>query len=813
MITGSLNTIKVPLVKFFFSSICVFFFYSVSPIFHSPLNAQEKSNKSTLLIAEVMKGEEFVGYLPENIRWHPDNQRILFSWNPEMEIIRSTYQWNIDGDQFPALLSPEERISLPTGGDYNQERTKMVYVNQGDLFVLDLEENESIRLTRTHNNKTNPRFTTDGNSITYTLNSNLYVRNLNSGLIEQLIRFERGNESSESPVSKSENWMKNDQLELFEVLRHRKAQQELQKERNEDGKEDPIYTVYTGKKSVSNQQLCPNNRFITFRLSENPDLTYTDVPNYVTESGQVENLRSRPKVGHPQAEFEFWIYDMKRDTHYRVGTEQIPDIRKKPDFMREYHSEEDGDYKEEFEEDRDVVFHGPFYSKRGTAVVVIRSLDNKDRWIMKLNMEEASLDLMNHQRDEAWIGGPGISNWNYTEGNIGWLENDTHFYFQSEETGYSHLYLIDMETMEKKALTSGSWEVIQAKLSHDGKIFYVTANKEGPHEHHFYHLSVEDGKLEKITSLKGGHQVTVSPDQNHLAIRYSFSNQPWELYYMPNKAGEEMKKVTHSTTPAFDAHEWRIPELVNIQATDGTNVPARLYRPDSERNNGAAVIFVHGAGYLQNVHHWWSSYFREYMFHHILSDNGYTLLDIDFRASSGYGRDWRTAIYRHMGGLDLSDQVDGARWLISNCDIDPERIGIYGGSYGGFISIMAMFNEPETFAAAAALRSVTDWAHYNHGYTSNILNTPLEDSTSYRRSSPIYHASGLKGPLLMLHGVIDVNVQYQDVVRLSQKLIELGKEDWELVAYPLEDHGFAESSSWSDEYRRIFYWFERYLRE
>ncbi len=199
------------------------------------------------------------------------------------------------------------------------------------------------------------------------------------------------------------------------------------------------------------------------------------------------------------------------------------------------------------------------------------------------------------------------------------------------------------------------------------------------------------------------------------------------------------------------------------------------------------------------------------MFHNILTDNGYTVLDIDFRASAGYGRDWRTAIYRHMGGVDLTDQVDGAEWLVQHRGIDADKIGIYGGSYGGFISIMAMFLEGETFSAAAALRSVTDWAHYNHGYTSNILNTPVEDSLAYHRSSPIYHAKGLEGPLLMLHGVIDVNVQFQDVVRLSQRLIELGKEDWDLALYPLEDHGFIEGSSWSDEYRRIFYWFEKHL--
>ena len=131
------------------------------------------------------------------------------------------------------------------------------------------------------------------------------------------------------------------------------------------------------------------------------------------------------------------------------------------------------------------------------------------------------------------------------------------------------------------------------------------------------------------------------------------------------------------------------------------------------------------------------------------------------------------------------------------------QIGVYGGSYGGFITLMALFNASDTFTSGAALRSVTDWAHYNHGYTSNILNEPFNDPIAYRRSSPIYFAEGLKGNLLIAHGMIDTNVHFQDVVRLAQRLIELEKDNWEMAVYPVEDHGFVEPSSWTDEYKRI----------
>ncbi|MEY4658882.1 MAG: hypothetical protein RJB36_648, partial [Bacteroidota bacterium] len=305
----------------------------------------------------------------------------------------------------------------------------------------------------------------------------------------------------------------------------------------------------------------------------------------------------------------------------------------------------------------------------------------------------------------------------------------------------------------------------------------------------------------------------ISPDESRLLIRHSTANHPWELYVMDNQtSASKLTQITHSTTKAFDAYPWIDPQVISFKASDGVNVFARIYEPEASKKNGAAVLFVHGAGYLQNAHHYWSNYYREYMFHHLLRDKGYTVLDVDYRASEGYGRDYRTAIYRHMGGRDLEDFIDAKSMLVKQYSIDANRIGIYGGSYGGFITLMGLLTKPNEFACGAALRSVTDWAHYNHEYTSNILNYPETDPDAYRKSSPIYFAENLQDPLVMLHGMVDDNVQFQDVVRLSQRFIELGKKDWELAVYPVESHGFKEAYSWYDEYRRILELMEKNLK-
>lgn len=776
-----------------------------------PISAQPLQNQSILTIGQIMQGERFVGFLPDDIRWSEDSRAVYFNWNPDMDTLRGLYKVEPGPEATPRRVSPEEEKTLPERGAYNRSRTQMVYEKNGDLFLLEPASGQEQQITNTVGREHSPAFSGDGRQVIYNFENNLFCWDIQSGATLQLTDFRKGNERKEPGLSKQGQWLTDDQLELFGILRERKAEQEARKARREALEPQRPLEIYYGDKRLSNLKANPDLRFITFTLAKDADDKPTQVPNYVAESGYVEELRSRAKVGGAQDTYEMGIYDRQRDTFYFVSTSELEGIRSKPAFLLEYHRDT-LPFEPNYEKPKPVILLGPLFSEGGQAAVVVRSQDNKERWIATLNLEQGTLNQLDWQHDEAWIGGPGISNWDFSPGTLGWLDEERLF-FQSEATGFSHLYTANVKTGEKKALTNGPFEVLDVQLSRDKRRFYLITSAEGPHEHHFYRLSTSGGKLERITTLPGKHEVSLSPDEKLLAVRYSRSNQPWELYLMENKPGAAMQRLTKSTTPAFDAYPWREPEIVYFKARDGANVPARLYRPKNPQPGGPAVIFVHGAGYLQNVHKWWSSYYREYMFHNFLTDNGYTVLDIDYRGSAGYGRDWRTAIYRHMGGKDLDDHVDGARYLVTGHGASPGRLGIYGGSYGGFITLMAMFTAPGTFKSGAALRSVTDWAHYNHGYTSDILNTPVEDSIAYRRSSPIYFAEGLAGNLLILHGMIDLNVQFQDVVRLSQRLIELGKENWELAVFPLEDHGFAEPSSWADEYRRIFKLFEETLRE
>jgi dipeptidyl aminopeptidase/acylaminoacyl peptidase len=774
------------------------------------LAAQQKLDKLT--VEKIMRDPIWMGTSPSNLQWSNDGAYLYFNWNPEKASADSLYFITLNNKVPTKATAAQVQNQNATGNIiYNQLRTAYVFTKDADIFYTEIKTGKTKRITQTTDAETNPQFSFNETKIVYNRSQNLYAWDIASGETMQLTNLKTGEAVKNKEVkNQQEDWLKNDQLQYFEVLRSRKEKKELGEAYNKAlPKPKELRSIYLEDKTLQGLVVSPDGRFISYRLYKAATNAKTAiVPAYVTETGFTTDIQARTKVGSTQGTTEIFIYDREKDTVFTIKADSIPGIKDLPDYVK--------DYPKQFEErrkknlTRDVSLANISWSPKGTYVVLdIRSNDNKDRWLMSWDTATNKLNLLDRQRDEAWIGGPGIG----FGRNIGWIDENT-LWFQSEATGYSHLYTINVNTKQKQALTSGKYEVQQVQLSIDKKYFYITTNEVHPGEQQFYRLTIADGKKERITTMTGANQVTISRDEKYIALLYSYSNKPWELYLQENKIGAKAEQITNKAqSDEFRSYAWRDPELITFTASDGAQVYARIYKPAKPHPNKPAVLFVHGAGYLQNAHKWWSSYFREYMFNNMLADNGYYVMDIDYRGSAGYGRDWRTGIYRFMGGKDLSDNVDAVNYLVKTYGVNPQHVGLYGGSYGGFITLMGMFNKPDVFAAGAALRPVTDWANYNHGYTSNILNEPYNDSLAYRKSSPFYFAEGLKGHLLICHGMMDVNVHFQDAVKLSQRLIELGKDNWELAVYPMEDHGFVEPSSWTDEYKRIFKLFETALKK
>ena len=768
----------------------------------------QTGGRFALTIDNIMRGPGLVGYEPSQVRWSGDSREIYFQWKQytrkETDPM-DTWVVNRDGSGLRRLSDEEARLAPPAFGDASKDHRLTVYATAGDLFVYNQTTGETEQITRTTDAEGNPRFLPDGKRIAFTRGENLYVMSLDGGSLVQMTDIRTpgapavagaggsgrgfgGRGGTPPPAAAaageppkgtpSQEYLKKEQKDLLEIVRERTTLREEEEARRKKENPRKPFTLQA-RQNIAGLELSPDEKYVIATVIDAGNAKNTVVPNYITESAYTEDIPGRSNVGDTQSKVRLAIFDAV------TGDVKWVDAGQK---------------------DREVRLSQPVWSEDGArAVLQARAADNKDRWILALDPASGKTRVLATDHDNAWVGGPGANT-------LGWMKNGSEVYFQSERTGYSHLYAVPFEGGEPRPLTSGNWEVLNVRQSRDKSRFFLTATKDSLYEQHLYEMPGEGGPLTRITAAPGKHAAVVSPDDRWIADVYSYTNKPPELYAQENRPHADAKKLTDSPSPEFWQYPWKDVPIVTFTARDGVQVPARLFKPANFQKGGPGVVFVHGSGYLQNVDRKWSTYYREYMFGHILMDRGFLVIDVDYRGSAGHGRDWRTAIYEHMGGKDLDDIVDAAKYITADQGVDPKKIGLYGGSYGGFITLMAMFTQPDIFAAGAALRPVSDWALYNHGYTSDILNVPQGDPEAYKQSSPIYFAGGLKGALLICHGMVDTNVEFQDTVRLVQRLIELRKPNWDLAVYPVENHGFVQPTSWADEYKRILALFEKNLK-
>jgi dipeptidyl aminopeptidase/acylaminoacyl peptidase len=746
--------------------------------------------KLELTVDSVMRGPKLVGYPQTGLRWSGDSARLYFEWRRPGDEEAATYVVSKAGGEPRKLTDEERRAAPPVNGAWDKAHRRVLFVDQGDIVMLDSVSGTRRQLTRMTGTEGNPRWARKESAITFTRDNNLFVIPLDSGSLEGIVQLTDVAPRRRDPRdTDSQKFIKEEEQKLIEHTRV-EAEKKKKAEEKDQARALPKYEL-AERQTAQDLQLSPDGVHVYMVIVERADAAKRpNVPNYVTESSYTEDIPVRTFVGDSQDKRTLVLMNLT------TGKSQVVDASG-------------------FAAKREVRWGMPTLSDDGAlAIANVRAHDNKDRWLVAVD-GDATSRVIDRLHDDAWVrelGGSG------PDSSYGFLADQKRLWFLSERDGWMHLYSVDASAAGATArqLTQGKWEITDIALSQDRTRFYLTTTEVHPGERHLYSMPIDGGARTRLTSMTGGSAGEVSPDDSTIGLIYSASTKPHEVYVMANQPGAVAKQITTTPTDEWRAHKWIDPQLITYKTRDGADVYARLFTPEmigAKRDpNAAAVVFVHGAGYAQNAHKYWASYFREYMFHNLLVSRGYVVLDPDYRASSGYGRDWRTAIYRHMGGKDLDDVVDGAKYLVDTQKVNPKRIGVYGGSYGGFITLMAMFTSPDTFAAGAALRPVTDWSHYNHNYTANILNEPQNDPEVYRKSSPIYFAEGLKGALLILHGMVDTNVLFQDSVRLVQRLIELHKENWSVGIFPVENHGFEEESSWADEYKRILKLFDDTLR-
>ena len=777
-------------------------------------HAHEPAPTTTpLSIEQAMADPDWIGPPVERAWWSWDGREAQLLLRREGSAIRDTWRQPIAGGALHKV-GDSGRADLDAPDPvYDPQRRRMVFTRNGDVFLRDLSSGALTQLTRSAATESQPRFAADG-GVTWRVGNDWFKWSAGGGTL-QVASLKAEKDPAAPPKADA---LREQQLRTLDTLRSDRERREAQR-RQEDAwrKADPTRVpgpAWLGDDvEIVDSSLSPDARHVlvvTRKKGADPGRE-GKMPTYVTESGYEEFEEVRTRVGRndplPQA---LWLVDARDGSVRPLRFDPLPGIGVDPlAALRKAAG------KDPLKGNRDVQVATSGDNGDGSrmqwsadgrsAAVMVRAIDNKDRWIASVDLDAAVLQPRHRLTDPAWI------NWSFND--FGWLPDNRTLWFLSEESGFSHLYT-QAGAEKPRQRTSGRWEASSPEVNAAGDGFLFLCNRAWPGDYEVCALDLASGQVREATSLDGVEDFSLSPDGSQLLLRHSASYLPPQLAVVP-VAGGQARSLTDTRSAAFKAREWIRPEYVQVPSKHGAGtVWGKLYRPQHQEpgRKYPVVMFVHGAGYLQNVHAKYPNYFREQMFHHLLVERGYLVLDLDFRGSEGYGRDWRTAIYRQMGHPELEDYLDGLDWLAAHHQGDRDRAGIYGGSYGGFMTFMALFRAPGAFKAGAALRPVADWTQYNHEYTSNILNTPELDPEAYRKSSPIEYAQGLQDHLLIAHGMIDDNVFFRDSVVLTQRLIELHKDDWEIAPYPLERHGFTRADSWLDEYKRILKLFEKTLK-
>jgi len=776
-----------------------------------------KNNNEVITLEQIMADPDWFGRAPESWYWGDDSTTVFYQQkqlgNPLRDLWVKDLASNTDAQQ--VSLSEQHRVA-DRNAKSNNDGSLEIYSFKGNVFVKNIATKLVKQVTYTSANESDAQFLTN-EKIAYRVNDIFYAHDLTTGQVIELANLQMTEEPKgiEAPTS----YLAKEQHKLINYIALQQRNSEL-KEQQKNSLTEQNNTItttkyYFGKDNrVSHASLSPaGDKLLVSIAAAKSSRDNTDImPNYVTKDGVIASEKVRARVANNrQYKEELFFIDLKKGKKIALSYETLPnfDTDVLASVKKENYAREGKTYKST-KQPRNIhllqMWFPVKWNDDGSQVaLMLEAWDNKTRWLTTVDFEKETLVNQHELQDDAWI------NWSFNE--FDWIGNDA-LYYLSEESGYSHLYYKTLSNGKTKQLTSGKFEVSDVTLTKDQEHFIFKANKKHPGIYEVYQVDLAKN-FTALTDLGGENNYSLSPDESALLIEHSSLTMPPELYVQSLKPNAEAKQITQTVSEQFKALPWVSPSIVAIPSSNQKEpIYSRVYLPkdyDKAVEKNRAVMFTHGAGYLQNSHLGWSGYFREFMFHSMLVQQGYVVIDMDYRASAGYGRDWRTSIYRHMGKVEVEDMRDGVNWVVENANVDPKRVGTYGGSYGGFLTLMSMFTDPTLFESGSAIRLVSDWAYYNHGYTANILNTPEDDAIAYERSSPIYFAEGLTKPLLINAPMVDDNVFFEDTVRLVQRLIELEKQDFETAIYPVEPHGFVQPSSWLNEYRRIYKLFENTL--
>jgi dipeptidyl-peptidase 4 len=437
-----------------------------------------------------------------------------------------------------------------------------------------------------------------------------------------------------------------------------------------------------------------------------------------------------------------------------------------------------------------------WFPDSGAIAVQRQSRDQKTLTLLRANPTTGATRELLSEHSDTWVE---------LNDDLAFLQQPRQLIWGSSRTGFTHLYLYDWDGHLIRPLTRGDWLVTGDNdpnglrgVDRDRGLVYFTANAETPIERHLYSVSFKDPSvpMQKITVGSGWHSITMSDDARLFLDTFSTPDQPPSVTLRSANGTELAPLVPNKLTPDHPYAPYlaeHLPtEFGTLPASDGQTLYYQIVKPRNlvAGHRYPVIVSLYGGPGIQLVRKVWGGSLRsnEGFFRQYLAQNGYIVFTLDNRGSGSRGVKFETPVYHHLGSVEVEDQVAGVNYLKTLPYVDPARIGVFGWSYGGYMSLMCLMQAPDTFAAAVAGAPPTDWRLYDTHYTERYMSTPEDNTAGYEKSSVMQYASNLRGPLLIMHGMADDNVLFTHSTALFKKLQDLRKP-FDIMTYPGSKHG------------------------
>jgi dipeptidyl-peptidase-4 len=414
---------------------------------------------------------------------------------------------------------------------------------------------------------------------------------------------------------------------------------------------------------------------------------------------------------------------------------------------------------------------------------VVFQAQNREQTFLDLNFADArdgkSSNVL-HETTKAWVSAIADPTW----------LADGSFLWQSERSGWRHLYHYSADGKLIKQVTDGKWEVRSLEsVDEKSGVVYFSATEHSHIAPQGYYIKLDGTALTRLTSTEGSHRIDVSPGNNFYLDVWSDINTPQQIRLF-DVAGKLVRVVSENKVDALKQYKLGTTELVQVKTRDGFVMEAMMIKPPDfdPKKKYPVMTFTYSGPHAPQVRNAWGA--TTYMWHQLLAQKGFIMWVCDNRTASGKGAESTWPVYKNFGELELKDLEDGVAWLKNQPYVDGSRIGIWGWSYGGFMTSYALTHS-QSFKIGISGGTVADWRDYDSVYTERYMGTPQNNPDGYKKSSPVTSAKNLQGKLLLIHGAIDDNVHMANTVQFVYELQKAGKQ-FQLMVYPKSRHGVTD---------------------